>query len=251
MFILLSTSRVYSMEVLRRVRVSMLSAELPGGRRLERFELAGPLPRGLTLDGIGEDLSTEPPLSLYGCSKRSSELVALEYGRQYEFPVWINRCGVMAGAGQFGHPGQGIVAYWIHAHREGRSLQYVGFDGMGRQVRDVVHPRDLMPLLDAQMLERRIEHGLPRVLNIGGGREHSFSLAELTRWCRERFPDTRSPYPDAISVNRANDLPWVVLDCGMAQRVWDWRPRTPMERIFEEVADFAEAHPQWLASLEP
>ena len=39
----------------------------------------------------------QPPLSLYGASKISSELLALEYGLNFNFPVWIDRCGVMAG----------------------------------------------------------------------------------------------------------------------------------------------------------
>lgn len=42
--------------------------------------------------------------------------MALEYGAAFDFPVWITRCGVLAGAGQFGTPDQGIFAYWINAH---------------------------------------------------------------------------------------------------------------------------------------
>lgn len=251
MFILLSTNRVYSIRSLSRIRVSQLNAELANGRQLERFELAGLLPEGLTLEGIREDFSTEPPLSLYGCSKRTSELLALEYGHQFGFPVWINRCGVMAGAGQFGHPGQGIVAYWIHAFREGRPLTFIGFEGTGRQVRDVFHPRDLIPLLDAQIHERRTDHGRPRVLNIGGGRENSFSLAELTHWCRGRFPHSPTGQPSAFPQARPNDVPWLVMDSQLARRVWDWRPQISKEQIFEEIAAFAEAHPHWLPIVNP
>ena len=216
MFILLSTSRVYSIGALSKVRVTHLNAELADGGKLERFELAGLLPEGLTIEGIREDFSTEPPLSLYGSSKYASEVLALEYGHQFGFPVWINRCGVMAGAGQFGHPGQGIVAYWIHAFREGKPLEYIGFEGTGRQVRDVFHPRDLVSLLDAQVHERRTNHGRPRVLNIGGGREHSFSLAELTHWCRGRFPHSSTGQPFASPEARPNDLPCVVMDSQFA-----------------------------------
>ena len=34
----------------------------------------------------------------------------LEYGECFGFPVWINRCGVLAGAGQFGKADQGIFS---------------------------------------------------------------------------------------------------------------------------------------------
>lgn len=246
MFILLSTSRVYSMESLGKIRVSHLDVELADGRQLKRFELAGHLPEGVSLEGIREEFSTEPPLSLYGSSKRSSEILALEYGHQLGFPVWINRCGVMAGAGQFGHPGQGIVAYWIHSYREGRPLRYTGFGGSGRQVRDVFHPRDLLPLLDAQMHDPRMDHGRPRLLNIGGGRTNAFSLAELTAWCRHRFPYSATGEPGVSEEARPNDLPWVVLDSQLARRVWQWAPCSSKEQIFEEIAAFAEAHPDWL-----
>ncbi len=56
---------------------------------------------------------------MYGSTKLASEIVALEYGEAFGFPVWINRCGVLAGAGQFGTPDQGIFSYWINAHLRG------------------------------------------------------------------------------------------------------------------------------------
>ena len=40
--------------------------------------------------------------------KLASEALALEYHHSFSFPVWINRCGVIAGAGQFGTAEQGI-----------------------------------------------------------------------------------------------------------------------------------------------
>ena len=49
-------------------------------------------------------------------TKLAAETLALEYGEVFDFPAWVNRCGVLAGAGQFGTPDQGIFSYWIHAH---------------------------------------------------------------------------------------------------------------------------------------
>lgn len=62
-------------------------------------------------DGISEVFSTAPPVLLCGAAKLASEQMALEYGYTFDFPVWINRCGVMAGAGQFGKADQGIFAF--------------------------------------------------------------------------------------------------------------------------------------------
>jgi CDP-paratose 2-epimerase len=101
--------------------------------------------------GVTESFPTTPPVSLYGATKLCSELLALEYGESFGFPVWINRCGVLAGAGQFGKADQGIFSYWIHSWRAGRPLKYIGFGGKGLQVRDCLHPKDLVPLLLKQM----------------------------------------------------------------------------------------------------
>ena len=177
-FILLSTSRVYSVRSL---------ADIPVVVKDDRFEpdQSGALPEGVSAHGIAENFSTTPPLSLYGSSKLASECLALEYGETFEFPVWINRCGVLAGAGQFGRADQGIFSFWINAYLRRAPLQYIGFDGAGHQTRDCLHPRDLLPVLQKQLAA--VETGKPRIMNFGGGTENSMSLAQLSKWCAERF----------------------------------------------------------------
>jgi len=102
----------------------------------------------------GRDFSTLAPISLYGATKLASEALALEYGATFSLPVFINRCGVLAGAGQFGRADQGIFAYWINAWLRQRPLKYIGFGGNGYQVRDCLHPRDLLPALAQQLAHR-------------------------------------------------------------------------------------------------
>lgn len=232
-FILLSTSRVYSIPALA-------SLPLLDGADAYQPDPAR-LPPGVGPEGVREDFSTAPPLSLYGMSKLCSEQLALEYGEAFDFPVWINRCGVLAGAGQFGRADQGIFSYWIHAWRRGRPLAYIGFDGQGRQVRDCLHPRDLGPLLLRQMEEPgRAVH---RIQNLSGGLAQSMSLCQLSAWCAARFGPREvasDPRP------RPFDLPWIVLDSSRARAQWDWRPVTPLPVILEEIAAHAEAHPDWL-----
>src|SRR5436309_13607222 len=104
-----------------------------------------------------EEFSTAAPVSLYGSTKLASEALALEYGLTYNFPVWINRCGVLAGAGQFGTAEQGIFSYWLHAHAAERRLRYIGFGGHGHQVRDAFHPDDLGELILKQLRRDPLE----------------------------------------------------------------------------------------------
>src|ERR1700728_2327768 len=123
-FILLSSSRVYSIAAL---------AGLPLRAEGRRFILdsSQPLAPGVSAEGIAETFPVTAPVSLYGSTKLASEAVALEYGYAFDFPVWIDRCGVLAGAGQFGTAEQGIFSSWLHAHAARGPLRYIGFGGIG------------------------------------------------------------------------------------------------------------------------
>jgi CDP-paratose 2-epimerase len=237
--VLLSTSRVYSISPLARLPVRAKDGAFhPDARRL---------PHGASARGISEEFATSAPVSLYGATKLASETLALEYGQTFGFPVYVNRCGILAGAGQFGRPDQGIFAYWINSHLRRRPLTYIGFGGKGHQVRDCLHPNDLVPLLQAQMAAPKTA-AADRTVNVGGGAASAISLLQLTRWCAERF----GPHPVGTEpTGRTFDIPWMVLDATKAEKVWGWRPRTPLESILEEIAAHAGTHPGWLELSAP
>lgn len=233
-FILLSTSRVYSIPALARLPMS----EKNGAFALDSGK---PLPQGVSAQGVAADFSTRPPLSLYGASKLASETLALEYGEAFGLPVWINRCGLLAGAGQFGRADQGIVSFWINACLRRRPLKYIGFNGRGHQTRDVLHPRDLVPLLFKQVAYP----GRPedRIFNFGGGPANTFSLLQLSGWCADRFGEHKI---EADPTPRQFDIPWLIMDPNRAGKFWDWHPRMKLEEIFDEVARHAQEHENWL-----
>lgn len=239
-FTLLSTSRVYSIPGL---------AELPVEihRGAYRPDSSKSLPPGITAAGVSEDYTTMAPVSLYGATKVASEAMALEYGATFDFPVFVNRCGVMAGAGQFGRPDQGIFAFWINSHLARRPLKYIGFDGQGHQVRDCLHPRDLVPLLEKQFARPTLA-ATDRIINVSGGAPSMMSLRQLTAWCDQQFgahPVATEPSP------RPFDIPWMVLDSTKADRLWGWTPETPTLHILEEIVAHARQHPDWLDQSAP
>lgn len=239
--ILISTSRVYSLNALASIQC-----------RPSRDAFV-PVPNqpitGLNESGIDESFSTAPPISLYGASKLTSELLALEYASSFDFPLRINRCGLLAGAGQFGKADQGIVAYWIHSYFRKRPLKYIGFGGEGLQVRDCLHPADLLCLIEKQMRAGG-DPKIPQVLNVSGGSASAFSLKQMTQWCRERFRDQVTSDCSDYRIgnepeNRKFDVPWLVLDSQKAETHWDWKPERSTQSIFEEIAQHAEMHPHW------
>jgi CDP-paratose 2-epimerase len=233
-FIMLSTSRVYSITPLAKLIVE------PAAQAFHLSE-GQILPPGLSSSGVSETFSTVAPISLYGSTKLASEILALEYGETFNFPVWINRCGVLAGAGQFGKADQGIFAYWINAYLRRWPLKYIGFGGSGFQVRDCLHARDMLPLLQRQTAAPS-EHKI-RIVNIGGGNSHAMSLAELSAWCANRFGAHSIASEPAV---RRFDIPWLIMDCSLADQIWDWRPQTSLDQILDEIADHAQKNPNWL-----
>ena len=230
--ILLSTSRVYSLAAL-----SALPMDTRDNAFTPHLEIRE---SGLTKAGVAENFSTQPPVSLYGSAKLASELLSLEYGEAFGFPVFVNRCGVLAGAGQFGKPDQGIFSYWLHSWKAKRPLKYIGFGGLGHQVRDCLHPRDLTKLLAQQM---RAPKKSGAILNVSGGVSSSTSLANLSRWCEQRFGPHQVSSDPAV---RKYDVPWLVLDSTRAQTEWNWQPKEPLENILQEIAEHAEKNPRWL-----
>ena len=227
--IILSTSRVYSINDLSTIQTTI---------RERRFHPI--LGHGFD-EGIKECFSCHPPVSLYGASKLASELLSLEYGGTFNFPVFINRCGLMAGEGQFGRSDQGIVSYWIRSWSAQRPMNYIGFDGSGLQVRDCMDPHDLIPLLSAQI--QSVNWSGPRVVNVGGGMENSFSLLELSDWCEKNIGFNSV---GSIKSQRKFDVPWLVLDYGKCQSLWKWNPKTSLAEIFERIARHAISNPKWL-----
>ncbi|HEY3457845.1 MAG TPA: NAD-dependent epimerase/dehydratase family protein [Bryobacteraceae bacterium] len=232
--VLLSTNRVYSIRDL---------ATLPVRDCGSRFALddTQPLPSGVSARGLTEQFPVRQPVSLYGATKLASEIMAVEYGATFGFPVWVNRCGVLAGAGQLGTAEQGVFSYWLHAHAARRSLSYIGFGGRGLQVRDALHPDDLALLIARQM---RREPPFEAIYNVGGGPANAISLAQLTAWCDDRFGIHA---PQAAQRERPFDVPWLVMDSRRARAEFDWEPARAISSILEEIAAHVEKNPDWLA----
>lgn len=225
-FLFLSTSRVYSMHPLR--DLALVETDT-------RYELAaeqsvpgaGPL-------GISEDFPTDTARSFYGSSKLASELIVQEYADSYGLPAVITRCGVITGAGQFGRSEQGVFAMWAANHVYGLPLRYIGFDGRGRQVRDLLHPDDLHDLLRREVAD--VDRLSGRVFNAGGGRAGSVSLRELTDICR----DVSGAEVEMSHEARTSpvDIPVYISDHSRATRELGWSPSWSPRDMMREIVDW-------------
>ena len=227
--VFLSTSRVYPVAGL-----SGLALE----ENETRFELAADqaVP-GAGPAGIAESFPLDGARTLYGTTKLAAELLIAEYRESFGLRAVVNRCGVIAGPWQMGKVDQGVFTYWLLAHYFGRPLEYLGFGGSGKQVRDLLHVADLVDLLDEQLSEPERWDGV--TVNVGGGRECSLSLRETTGLCREL---TGREVEVGTGTSRPGDVPIYLSDTGRLFELTDWRPSRDARAILADILAWVEAH---------
>lgn len=200
---------------------------------------------GWSAAGISEEFPSTGARSLYGASKLAAELILTEFHHQFGLPTIVNRCGIVCGPWQMAKADQGIVALWVARHAYGGNLQYLGFGGQGKQVRDLLHVEDLYRLIVAQL--ENMSAWDAAVYNIGGGAERSFSLCELTSWCEELTGHR------ALNGSREETSPWdvriYVTDASRALRDFDWNPRWTVPAALESIHKWLRDQPGLLRDL--
>ena len=218
----LSSSRVYPVKELSSCQYS---------EKETRFQIIDTKqPSGISVHGMSEDIALNGFKSFYGASKLAAEQILEEYRYTNDFPIIINRCGVIAGPGQFGKIDQGIISFWLASHFFNNSVAYIGYDGSGKQVRDIIHIDDLIELLFIQLENPNIFS--KDVFNIGGGNDISCSLLELTKICSEV---TKNKIQIAkIKKQRYSDIPIYISDCRKIDSITNWKPKIIIEQIIED-----------------
>jgi CDP-paratose 2-epimerase len=219
----LSTSRVYPFTTLD----CAAYREEPTRFEIEPYQ---DIP-GLSTEGVSELFPLEGPRTFYGATKLAAELLVAEYASNFGIRTVIDRCGVIAGPWQMGKVDQGVFTHWVLGHYFRRELRYIGYGGLGKQVRDLLHIEDLADLIEDQIL--RPEHWDGRTVNVGGGRDFSLSLRETTELCAEITGN--QIHVAQSSEARPGDVRIYLSDCERLQGLTDWRPRREPPRVLEDI----------------
>jgi CDP-paratose 2-epimerase len=236
-FLFLSTSRIFP--------IAPLNA-LPYDEEETRFRWRDePGVPGFSARGIAEGFPLDGARSFYGASKLACEQLIQEYVHSYGMRALIDRCGVLAGPWQMGKVDQGVMTLWVARHVFGRPLSYIGFGGLGKQVRDVLHVEDLFDLILLQISSPERWDG--RVYNVGGGDDVSVSLRELTELC-VRETGRRVPISSAPETSNV-DLRIYVTDSRKVQADFDWRPTRPPAQIVGDIRRWIEEHRETLKDI--
>jgi CDP-paratose 2-epimerase len=110
-------------------------------------------------------------------------------------------------------------------------LKYIGYGGLGKQVRDILHVDDLIDLIDIQI--HNITKFAGKIYNAGGGKKSSVSLLEMTKICEQI-----SGNKIAIGFekeNRPADLRIYITDNSKIEREIGWSPNKTVSDIFQDI----------------
>lgn len=161
--------------------------------------------------------------SPYGCSKGAADQYLLDYHRIHGLNTTVFRHSSMYGGRQFATADQGWIGWFCQVaveSRKGLRQEPFSISGSGKQVRDVLHARDMITLYFKAAAQRDTVAG--QVFNIGGGIDNSLSLLELFALLEE-FLGIRLEYRRLPP--RESDQRVFVADIGKAAQVLEWAPQ--------------------------
>lgn len=212
--IFLSSSRVYSIEKLR--------------KQVKKINLNKPIK---VIRRINESFETSSASSLYGFTKLASEKLIKEMFFQRKLKFIINRFGVIAGPWQFGKQDQGFVTMWLARHLLKKKLSYIGFGGYGNQVRDILHIDDVCKIILLQI--KKLNSINNKTFNIGGGPKNALSLKILTSKC-QKLTNNKINIGKVATTSKF-DIPMFVTDINKIVKFYKWRPKKNINHILNDI----------------
>ena len=173
--------------------------------------------------------------SPYGCSKGTAEQYVHDYARIYGIPSVVLRQSCIYGPRQFGIEDQGWLAWFVIAAVLGKPITIYG---NGKQVRDMLHVRDLIAVYDAAVARRKKIAG--QVYNVGGGPQHTLSI-----WA-ECGPMLEKILGRKIAVKRDQVRPGdqmvYISDIRKAKKDLGWAPKIGVGQGVRELVDWVQTH---------
>ena len=176
--------------------------------------------------------------SPYGCSKGAADQYMLDWARIFGLKTAVFRHSSMYGSRQFGTFDQGWISWFCQKAVETRQNPATTFtiSGNGKQVRDVLHARDMADLYLSAA--KQIDNIKGQVFNIGGGISNSLSLLELFALL-ENMLGIKLNYTQLPP--RQSDQKFFVADISKASRLLGWKPQVSKEQGIAEMIRWIES----------
>jgi len=187
--------------------------------------------------GFGEDTPLDFH-SPYGCSKGSADQYLRDYHRIFGLRTAVFRHSSMYGGRQFATADQGWIGWFCQMAaqtRRGQRGEPFTISGNGKQVRDVLHARDMISLYFSTLAH--IDQAAGQAFNVGGGMANSLSLLELFALLETRIgqPLVYTKLPP-----RESDQRFFVADTAKVAALAGWAPAVSAAEGVGEMLDWVE-----------
>lgn len=177
--------------------------------------------------------------SPYGCSKGSADSYIQDYSRIYGLRTCVFRHSSMYGGRQYATFDQGWVGWFCSKAvetAEGRAREPFTIAGSGKQVRDLLHARDMVALYFHAV--EKLETATGHVFNIGGGYDNSLSLLEL-------FTELEGLLGIEMSYikkpARVSDQKVFIANITKAKEMLDWEPEVNKRHGLNEMLKWSKS----------
>ena len=168
------------------------------------------------------------------CSKGAADRYVLDYARLYKLPTVVLRPDTVAGPRQFEQAGHGWIAHFVYSVLAGKPVSVFG---TGMQVCDALHVADVVSAIAAARDFIGVTAG--NAYNIGGGRSHTISVAEMIalieRVCHRTAYVNHAPSRPGDRLFYMADTSAFVADTG-------WTVRRSLEQMVRDMASFWHAN---------
>ena len=165
----------------------------------------------------------------YGCSKGAADQYLADYARIFGLRTASLRQSSVYGLHQHPRGDQGWVA---HLLQESWVRNPIQLNGVGKQVRDLLHATDLARLFPA--LVDVVTPGAPTVVNVGGGTRNSLSILELFAWFTA---ETGVEVDYATGPLRPSDQKVFISDNTGVGALTGWQPEVSVETGLTSLLD--------------
>ena len=179
--------------------------------------------------GIPEEMSLDNSLhSIFGASKLAADVMVQEYGRYFGMPTVCFRGGTLTGPHHAAAELHGFLAYVLRCAMTGKPYTVLGYKG--KQVRDVIHSRDLVRAFHEFVKAPRVGE----FYNIGGGPRSHCSVLEAIQLAQEITGHELSwSYSEK---NRLGDHRWWISDLTKFESHYPgWRVELDLPAMAREI----------------
>ena len=174
----------------------------------------------------------------YGCSKGSADQYVKDWAKVYGMKTVIFRHSSIYGGRQFASVNQGWIGWFCLKALEQKiatttntEIKPFTISGTGKQVRDVLHAKDLVDLYYCAYKNKEVLNG--EIFNIGGGHKNSLSLIELFDFLRNELSLKELKFTKIK--RRTSDQDCFIADINKSKKILNWSPTISYKKGIREM----------------